>query len=160
LRASPDPTGQDAETVTVRPFAPADAPACAGIFDRAWRAGHPYAPRSIDLAAFERAIENERVVVAEADGVVLGFAAVYLPGWFVHHLYVEPTAFGRGIGRSLLEEAVRLAGGRATLKCQTRNGRAMAFYRRAGWTGGETGEEAGTGPWQRLHSPPGPQRRP
>jgi len=32
---------------------PTDAAACARIFDRAWHAGHPYAPREIDRAAFE-----------------------------------------------------------------------------------------------------------
>jgi GNAT superfamily N-acetyltransferase len=156
LQALPDRTDRRAGPVAVRPFRPADAPACADIFDRSWHAGHPYAPRRIDLAAFERAVEDRSVIVVEADGVVLGFAAVHLPERFVHHLYVEPTAFGRGIGRALLDGAVRLAGGPATLKCQTRNGRAMAFYLRAGWIGGETGEEADTGPWQRMHSPPNP----
>jgi GNAT superfamily N-acetyltransferase len=71
----------------------------------------------------------------------------------VHHLYVDPSRQGRGIGKALLAAARALAGGQASLKCQTRNVDAIAFYRRLGWRDGETGESE-FGPWMRLLSPP------
>ncbi len=124
------------------------------LFNRAWRAGHPYAPRVVDAAEFQRMTRGERVLVAaSASGTPIGFVSIWMDDAFVHHLYVDPDAFGLGAGRALLNAAVALTGGRATLKCQTRNAGAMAFYRRLGWTEGERGEAPGTGPWVRLISP-------
>lgn len=137
----------------IRPYLPTDAAACTRIFDLAWHAGHPYAPRQIDRAAFDRETTGERVAVAEdASGQVIGFVSVHEPARFVHHLYVAPALQGQGVGRQLLAHAVALAGGKASLKCQRRNAEAMAFYARLGWTPGEEGE-AETGPWVRMHSP-------
>ncbi len=95
---------------------------------------------------------DERLLVAEADGAVVGFVSLYAPQSFVHHLYVEPAFKGRGIGRALLARAVALAGGRASLKCQLRNADALAFYRRLGWRDDETGD-GDAGPWVRMVSP-------
>jgi len=138
--------------VAIRPYGPDDLEACARVFSRAWRAGHPYAPRDIDGATLRRETLGETILVAEEDGAAVGFVALYLPDRFVHHLYVDPDAQGRGVGRILLEEAVRLAGGAASLKCQTRNLGAIAFYRALGWTPGERGEGAFSS-WVRMHSP-------
>ena len=98
--------------------------------------------------------QHVRVIVAEQDaGRVVGFAAVYLPERFIHHLYGEPACSGLGIGTALHAEALSLAGGRATLKCRTRNVGAFRFYRRNGWAPGEQGETGGE-PWVRMLSPP------
>ncbi len=141
------------EGVTLRPYAPEDAEACAAIFARAWTAGHPDEPRVPDRAAFARAMEGRAVLVAaDLGGRVLGFAGLHEAAVFVHHLYVDPDAAGRGIGRALLAEAVRRLGGRASLKCRLSNARALAFYAREGWRRGEEGETDGR-PWVRLHSP-------
>lgn len=91
-------------------------------------------------------------VAADERGAMIGFVSIYLPQSFVHHLYVEPSQSGRGIGTRLLARALAVAGGSATLKCQTGNERALRFYRRLGWvevTAG-TGE---FGPWVALRSP-------
>ncbi|KAA2236721.1 GNAT family N-acetyltransferase [Salinarimonas soli] len=146
-------------THALRPYRDADAPACAGVFDRAWHAGHPYAPRVIDEAVFLRETAGRRLIVAACGADrVLGFAGVHVPGAFVHHLYVDPPRAGGGIGRDLLAAALQLAGGRASLKCRLRNERALRFYEREGWTRGETGFEGGE-PWIRLLSP-GPRPLP
>jgi GNAT superfamily N-acetyltransferase len=139
--------------LTIRPYTPADADACARIFDRAWHAGHPYAPRVVGVAELAAETRDETILVAEtAEEGVVGFVALYEPAHFVHHLYVDPALHGRGIGKALLSRAVALAGGSASLKCQTRNPQALAFYRRLGWTPGEEGGPAES-PWVRLHSP-------
>ena len=142
----------DAPAVSIRSYAPADAPTCADIFDRAWHSGHPYAPREIDVATLGAETRDETVLIAELEGRVVGFVSVYLPESFVHHLYVDPARQGRGIGPLLLERAVALAGGRASLKCQTGNARALAFYRRLGWIEVTAGTSE-FGPWVAMRSP-------
>ena len=55
----------------------------------------------------------------------------------VFSLYVDPAAAGAGIGRALLEQAVRELAGRgfrtATLWVFAANARALRFYRAGGW---------------------------
>lgn len=138
---------------TIRPFAASDAPACTLIFDRAWHAGHPYAPRKIDAEMFAKETAEEVQFAAVDDaGRVLGFVSLYEPDSFVHHLFVDPELHGRGVGRALLAHAVAQAGGRATLKCQTRNERALGFYRGLGWTEVAAGV-SDIGEWVAMRSP-------
>ncbi len=137
----------------LRPARPEDEATLAGIFARSWAAGHPYAPRRIDLAVFRRETAERVLVVAEAPGpALLGFVGVDRPHAFIHHLYVDPAASRRGVGQALLAAGVALAGGRASLKCQLRNERALAFYEALGWQRGETGASDGQ-PWVRMLSP-------
>ena len=78
--------------ISIRPYHASDIDACVRIFDSAWHSGHPYAPRRIDRATFERETVGERVLVAEIPGSgVVGFVAIYEAGHFVHHLYVQPA---------------------------------------------------------------------
>ena len=139
--------------ITIRPYAPSDVTACVGIFDRAWHAGHPYAPRPIDETVLATETTDETLFVAVGErGTVIGFVSVYLPQSFVHHLYVEPAQSSRGIGTKLLAHALAASGGSATLKCQTGNERALAFYRRLGWV--EVAAGVGEfGPWVAMRSP-------
>ncbi|WP_051329267.1 GNAT family N-acetyltransferase [Geminicoccus roseus] len=139
--------------VIVSPYASEDAPACAEVFERAWNAGHPYAPRWIGLDAFKNAIMGRSVLVARTEqGRIVGFAGVEVPDSFIQHLYVDPGFARQGIGRKLLQAAVELAGGQATLKCQRKNAGALRFYRREGWTEGEEGGD-GDERWVRMRSP-------
>lgn len=78
--------------------------------------GYPSGPSDIieRLARFDS--EDSKVIVADAGGEVLGFAAVHALPRFEHSdriirvmaLVVDPGERGRGIGRLLMEEAERL----------------------------------------------------
>jgi GNAT superfamily N-acetyltransferase len=137
----------------VRPFSPDDAHGCAGIFDRAWRVAHPFAPRRITLSVFAEETEAETLFVAVGDNdEIAGFSSLYEPQGFVHHLYVEPRLRNRGIGRALLDRAVTAAGGSATLKCQLGNQTGLGFYRHLGWTEVVAGTNE-YGAWITLLSP-------
>jgi ribosomal protein S18 acetylase RimI-like enzyme len=137
---------------SIRPYTPADLEACAGIFDRAWREGHPFAPRKIDASVLADEIVGETIFVAEDGGQVSGFVSVYVPDSFIHHLYVEPRLRNRGIGGALLHHAVAALGGTATLKCQLGNQPALGFYRHLGWTEIVAGTNH-YGAWVTLRSP-------
>jgi GNAT superfamily N-acetyltransferase len=139
--------------IPIRPYAPADLKACAGIFDRAWREGHPFAPRKIDASVLADEIVGETIFVAEDDDhTITGFVSIYAPDSFIHHLYVEPRLRNRGIGSALLRHAVAKVGGPATLKCQLGNQPALGFYRHLGWTEIVAGTNQ-YGAWVTLRSP-------
>lgn len=63
------------------------------------------------LTVHPEQIRDERVVVAERDGVLLGFYQLggEPPDGELMDLFVEPDAIGTGLGRRLWEHAVRCA---------------------------------------------------
>ena len=87
-------------------------------------------PGMIDLPAGQ--ISEGHVFVWEAAGVVLGFAVV-LPrddgDAELDGLFVEPDAWGRGIGRRLVDHAADVARQRGCLALKVlANMRALGFY--------------------------------
>ena len=111
-------------------------------------------PERFRLNDLKRETEGEIIIVAEVDGRIMGFASVWEPDAFLHHLYVDPAMLGRGIGRALVVEMVRLCEKPLELKCQTNNRRARAFYKRLGFTTADSGV-SDVGPWVRYRAPAG-----
>lgn len=129
----------------VRDFAAADADACARILTVAGgvvAAGWP----PIDILEFHRVTEAEAILVAELADRVVGFVTCYRPDRFVHHLYVDPAHWRRGIGRALLAAALGRLDGPAKLKCRQADLDARAFYRSQGWVEHPGGRDD-RGPW-------------
>ena len=137
--------------IVIRQLTPADTPACIAIFEAAWNGAFPHALRTIDAAAFALETADETIVVATIDGQIIGFAALYAPDAFLHHLYVHPGVQRGGAGSALLREMIRRTNGALSLKCQLANTRARAFYAKHNFAEGERGEDH-TGPWVRLHA--------
>ncbi len=74
-----------------------------------------------------------RVRVAELDGEVAGFAALLPRGGVceLDGLFVEPRAWGRGVGRALVGDAVARARAQGATAIETvANPRAQGFYGR------------------------------
>jgi GNAT superfamily N-acetyltransferase len=101
-------------TITLRDAEPDDAPRIAELFTDE---GYPVGPSAI-LARLARFHDPaSRVIVAEAEGTVLGFVAVHAIPRFEHDdvalrvvaLVVDPGARERGVGRQLMSEAERIA---------------------------------------------------
>ena len=138
----------------LRPARPGDELAVAGVHVRAWQSGY----RGILSDAFldglsieDRARrytfgapepERPRTIVAEEGGAILGFAATAPAGdapgaGELAALYVEPTAWGRGVGRELIAAArarlVEQGFGEAVLWLMVGNERAARFYAADGW---------------------------
>ncbi|HEY1627534.1 MAG TPA: GNAT family N-acetyltransferase [Streptosporangiaceae bacterium] len=147
-------------TVHVRDARPGDAPAIAEVHVASWRgAYHGLIPQEIldglDVPArtqrWTRIIDRTdsargAVLVAEDDGRIIGFANVGQTRdsdaeagrtGELTAIYLEPSSWGRGAGRSLMEAAVsRLAAlgyADATLWVLDANERARRFYEAARW---------------------------
>ena len=140
--------------VRIRPFCPgSDLAACVEIYFRTRREAFDWLPRSrFRRNDFLADTFEEDLFVAEQGGKVIGFAGVYSPDDFLHHLYVARAYQGRGVGSALLRYVLDRSQGRLCLKCLCRNERALAFYRRRGWREGDYGWDA-FGHWIRLHGP-------
>ncbi|MCB1124076.1 MAG: GNAT family N-acetyltransferase [Verrucomicrobiae bacterium] len=77
--------------------------------------------------------EGEAIIVAESDEGIVGFASVWEPENFIHHLYVHRDHQEQGVGRSLVEEVAHRYPGDLKLKCVKANQRAIDFYLKTGW---------------------------
>ena len=126
--------------LTVRLAQPTDAPAVQGIFERALTRADWLRAGAEPDTDFVHNSSCETVHVCSADdGVVRGFIAVYEPGSFVHHLYVDAAFQGQGVGRAILAAVVDSQPDKPwRLKCVLVNTRARAFYAKTGWRETET----------------------
>jgi GNAT superfamily N-acetyltransferase len=130
----------------IRPAAPADALAVARVHVRAWQTAYrellPSAYldslRPEDRAArytFGRS-DGPRTTVAVLGGALVGFATIH--GAELCALHVDPDAWRRGVGASLIARAradLAAAGiAEAQLWVLDGNTRAAAFYAHDGWT--------------------------
>ncbi|ADG75760.1 GCN5-related N-acetyltransferase [Cellulomonas flavigena DSM 20109] len=126
----------------VRPATPADLDALTRLFvgyqTFYGRPGDPAAARDF-LAARQRDGDSV-VLVAEAEGALVGFTQVYPTWsslsmarvWVLNDLFVDPATRGTGAGRALVRAvlaAARAAGAvRISLSTQTTNTTAQALY--------------------------------
>jgi N-acetylglutamate synthase-like GNAT family acetyltransferase len=102
-------------TLTIRPAEVGDAEAIAALFTDE---GYPAGPSDIVERMKRFASEHSRVVIAEHEGIVLGFIALHALPRFEHDdrilrvlaLVVDAGARDRGVGHRLMTEAEHIAG--------------------------------------------------
>lgn len=105
-----------AGSATLRPALPGDVPRIAELFTDE---GYPVAPSMLQARLDRFSDPASRVIVADADGVVIGFVALHAFPRFEHDdmavrilaLVVDPGARERGVGRLLMGEVERIAAG-------------------------------------------------
>jgi GNAT superfamily N-acetyltransferase len=143
----------------IREATPADRDRLTEIFRVVRTMIFPTSPiRAESVDDFLRETTGELVLVAsDSDGVIQGWISIWQPESFVHHLYVDPSIQGRGVGRSLLAALPRWVPPPYRLKCLRANIAAMDYYTRRGWIeiGSGASEEGGYAllEW-RLNVPP------
>jgi ribosomal protein S18 acetylase RimI-like enzyme len=135
-------------TVPIRQASVADVDLVAPLFDayRQFYRQPADLPRARRFLAERLSQRQSTVLVAEAmDGVALGFVQLYpcfssiraAPVFILSDLFVAPSARGGGVGRLLMEAAVRFA--RATgavgleLATARTNAPAQRLYESLGW---------------------------
>jgi ribosomal protein S18 acetylase RimI-like enzyme len=88
--------------------------------------------------ASEIAIKQE-IVIAENDGVVVGFAAADVAAGVLTQIFVDPTRKRQGVGGELLTWAMKLMPQGFSLHTLVDNTASRAFYERHGLLAGKRG---------------------
>ena len=119
----------------LRPYRPSDCPVLARLFYQTVHTvcARDYAPAQLDawadgrpdLAAWDASFRAHTTLVAEWDGVIVGFADL-ADGGYLDRLYVHRDYQGRGIATALCDA---LTGARLTHASLT----ARPFFQRRGW---------------------------
>ena len=117
-------------SLIVRRASPHDLEACADLYDRVVRATFTWLELGDQKAKFRKEAEDEEVYVALDDGRLVGLAAFYRPETYLHSLYVDASAHGRGVGTALLDHVQSLSDAPLSLKVQALNAPARRFYER------------------------------
>lgn len=124
--------------IAIRSALSTDAARCAEIFLHGRRQAFSWQPADrFGLDDYYDCVREDSVLVAEADGAVVGFVSLDPQAGVIHNLFIDPGWHKRGIGSALLREALGLLRGGshpAELACAARNAAARAFYERNGWT--------------------------
>lgn len=123
----------EAETI-LRAWLPDDLPRLSEIYLSSRRENFRWLDEQVlGRADFLQDTRDERVLVAQQGADIVGFSSVWVADNFIHHLYVAPGSTGRGVGARLLVATLDGLGRPASLKCLTRNERALAFYAHHGF---------------------------
>jgi 8-oxo-dGTP pyrophosphatase MutT (NUDIX family)/GNAT superfamily N-acetyltransferase len=133
-------------TPSLRPAVVGDAANCARVYTRSKAFALPEVPEphtEPDIAKWmaEVAIPTMDVWVAEVDGVVVG-QFMLVPGW-LHHLYIDPSWIGRGLGDRFMTLVRQRHPQALQLWAFQSNGRGRRFYERHGFTAVEFTDGAG-----------------
>lgn len=126
----------DNRGVNLRSYTPADWPDLCRIHDLA--RVQELARGDVDAAAFrsmEVAAEGDEFFVSETLVACIGDEVVGFVSWngsYITWLYVDPAHQRRGVGRRLLDEAIRRIGPEAWTSMIAGNEAALELYRKAG----------------------------
>jgi GNAT superfamily N-acetyltransferase len=77
----------------------------------------------------------------------VGMMSFWRPDNFIHNLFVDTGAQGRGVGTALLRFAFDIANGPVSLKCDAFNTAALGFYARRGMIEVQRGVRPESGPY-------------
>ncbi|MCX7297439.1 MAG: GNAT family N-acetyltransferase [Hyphomicrobiales bacterium] len=124
--------------LTLRPYVPADEDAAIELWRRTWARHYPHIDFNARVAWWRERWRQElvpvaHVVVAEQDGVPVGFVTVDRNTKYLDQIVVAPEHWGGGIARALLDEAKRLSPSGLELLVNKDNARAIRFYEKHGF---------------------------
>jgi GNAT superfamily N-acetyltransferase len=94
-----------------------------------WRAPEHFRPEDFRMFALDEEVWLARL----SGGSLVGILSLFAPENFIHCLYVDPDAQRLGVGRALVAHIRTRTRAPLTLKLDTPNRRAIAFYEATGW---------------------------
>jgi putative acetyltransferase len=124
--------------VTLRRYGPRDEDASVALWLRAWQKAYPELDFAARLDWWRERWRNEllpaaEVVIAEADGMMIGFVTVDPRTLYLDQIVVAPEHWRSGVGATLIVEAKRISPAGLDLDVNTDNARAIGFYRKHGF---------------------------
>ena len=134
----------------LRPYRAADEDTAIELWRRSWQVAYPHLDFAARLDWWRERWRNELVstatiILAEADGEMVGFVTVDPRTLYLDQIVVAPEAWGSKIADALLAEAKRLSPRGLDLKVNADNARAIRFYQKEGFviTGDATNPRSG-----------------
>jgi putative acetyltransferase len=127
-----------AGNLTLRPYTAADEDAAIELWRRTWTQHYP----QIDFDARtpwwrarwrKEIVPTAKIVLAERDGVLVGFVTIEPATGYLDQIVVAPEAWGSGAALALLDEAKRLSPRGIELMVNKDNARAIRFYEKHGF---------------------------
>lgn len=91
----------------------------------------PHDLASICVAVQTQYLPTAALIVAERDGVIVGFMG--MTGRKIDALFLDPCVFGQGIGRAFIDHARACGKGPLQVDVNESNTGARAFYERVGF---------------------------
>ena len=120
------------------------------IFNESRLSAGCFSDEIMNSEGFASQIEGEEIYIAEVDDKVVGFASVWRPEKFIHHIYVLSEYQRTGIGTALIHQIMETYGVPLSLKCDAVNTKAQSYYKRNGWIKIDESGVGENGPWNRL----------
>ena len=126
-----------AQTI-LRPYSAADEDAAIELWRRTWARHYPQIDFNARVAWWRKRWRNElvpaaRIMLAERDGVLLGFVTVDPKTMYLDQIVVAPEHWGGAIAPALLDEAKRISPRGLELLVNKDNARAIRFYAKHGF---------------------------
>ncbi|CAM3727362.1 GNAT family N-acetyltransferase [Rouxiella silvae] len=138
-------------SIRIRPYQEADRPFLRTLYLAARKATFTWLDQSEwALEDFDRSVIGEKVIVAEREGKIVGFASILLHDNFLHNLFIDPEAQGQGVGSHLIGIVEQNFTRTGSLKCLVKNQKAVSFYLKRGWETVSTGDSS-TGEYYLFH---------
>jgi putative acetyltransferase len=128
----------DRAGVSLRRYEPRDEDASVALWLRTWQEAYPELDFAERLDWWRQRWRNEllpvaEVVIAETDGVMIGFVTVDPRTFYLDQIVVAPEHWRSGVGATLIAEAMRISPAGLDLDVNIDNVRAIGFYRRLGF---------------------------
>ncbi|MCC6780849.1 MAG: GNAT family N-acetyltransferase [Hyphomicrobiales bacterium] len=127
-----------APSYQLRAYVPADEEAAIELWLRTWQQAYPQIDFTARLAWWRQRWREELVpvatiMVAEAQGRLLGFVTVDPRTCDLDQLVVAPETWGSGLAAALIAEAKRISPAGLDLHVNKDNARAVRFYEKQGF---------------------------
>jgi putative acetyltransferase len=136
--------------LTLRSYEATDEDAAIALWQRTWQQHYPQIDFAARVAWWRERWRSELVPVAtimlaERDGVLVGFVTVDPKTRYLDQIVVAPEAWGSDVADALLAEARRISPDGLDLKVNADNARAIRFYEKHGFviSGHEMNERSG-----------------
>ena len=127
-----------APACTLRPYSAADEDAAIELWRRTWSKHYPHLDFNARQPWWRERWCNElvpaaRIIVAEANGNIIGFVTVDPATMYLDQIVVAPEHWGSDVAAALLGEAKRISPGGIDLLVNKDNFRAIRFYEKHGF---------------------------